>query len=260
MLIWLNIECRLWRMICAMQQIILMASSDVNEAVHSARLLEGAIANLPIFNDMPQHQIAEIASLSRRQIFKRGVVIFRRGERLPGVIAIAYGLVKLTVGSLAREERTVCFVGANETFGEEAALLDRPSPVNAVTLADSMIVVIPQRCMVNMFNRNPAFVRNLTGAFADRFLGQMAELEASHQQSSVLRLAHYLNSLAEPGDVSGSWTVRLPVSKTALAARFGITKETMSRLLRDLADRGLIAVARHNISILDRTGLVKMAD
>jgi hypothetical protein len=46
------------------------------------------------------------------------------------------------------------------------------------------------------------------------------------------------------------------VSKTVLAARLGMKKETLSRLLQRLARRGVIEVTRRDITILDRAGLV----
>jgi CRP-like cAMP-binding protein len=49
------------------------------------------------------------------------------------------------------------------------------------------------------------------------------------------------------------------VSKTVVAARLGVKKETLSRLLRELADDGVIAVAQRNIAILDRARLAQVA-
>ena len=73
------------------------------------------------------------------------------------------------------------------------------------------------------------------------------------------RLAGYLDSLAEPQAGNGGWIVHLPVSKTAVAARLGVTKETMSRLLRELARRSVIAVSRREIIIVDRALLSQIA-
>jgi len=61
------------------------------------------------------------------------------------------------------------------------------------------------------------------------------------------------------GNGNGTHTVRLPVSKTLVAARLGITKETLSRLLRSLAERRLIEVSQREIAILDRAALSEMA-
>ena len=151
------------------------------------------------------------------------------------------------------------FVGANDSFGEEWALLDRTSPVDAVALADSMIAVIPRRPLLCLLQRHTGFAHSLSRAFADRVIGLLNEFEVSLRQRGIQRLASYLDAVAVPGEAPETWIVRLPVSKTALAARRGVTKETLSRLLRDLADSRLIAAARHEISILNRSGLVEIA-
>lgn len=49
--------------------------------------------------------------------------------------------------------------------------------------------------------------------------------------------------------------MRLPASKTLIASRLDMTKETFSRLLRSLSEQGLIRVARDEITLLDRDGL-----
>jgi CRP-like cAMP-binding protein len=94
---------------------------------------------------------------------------------------------------------------------------------------------------------------------AENYLGLLAEHGATLQQSALQRLAAYLESLAEPNGTPDTWVARLPASKTAVAARLGITKETMSRLLRELANRGLIAVVRREIEIRDRDALASVA-
>ena len=63
------------------------------------------------------------------------------------------------------------------------------------------------------------------------------------------RLAAYLESLAEPGPAP--LRAQLPAAKTVIAARLGITKETLSRLLRAFIEQGLIRVAKRDITILD---------
>ena len=69
-----------------------------------------------------------------------------------------------------------------------------------------------------------------------------------------------VESLAEPQARSASCAVQLPVTKTALAARLGITKETMSRLLREMKDQGYILMDRSTITILDRARLAGIAN
>jgi Mn-dependent DtxR family transcriptional regulator len=67
-----------------------------------------------------------------------------------------------------------------------------------------------------------------------------------------------LESLADAG-APAPVTVRLPATKTVIAARLGVTKETFSRLLRELAQRGLVRIAKREITLLDRAELAQVA-
>jgi len=224
------------------------------------RLLEGIVSNLPLFRNVSPANVALVASQARVEHFRRGALIVQQGAPLPGVIAIAYGLAKLVLPRRKGDERVLRFVGANESFGEAAALLERPCPVDAVALADAMLAVIPVRPLRQLQERDCVFATNLMRALAEGLLGLIADIDANAGRSSTQRLAAYLESLARPDSGAAACAVQLPVTKTALAARLGITKETMSRLLRELKEQRLIAMDRGSITILDRARLAGIAN
>jgi CRP-like cAMP-binding protein len=118
--------------------------------------------------------------------------------------------------------------------------------------------VIPVRPLQQLRERDGRFANNLVGILAEGLLSLVAEVEANSGRSSAQRLAAYLDSLAEPQSGS-TCAVLLPVTKTALAARLGVTKETISRLLRNLREQGLIEMTRRKITILDRVRLAGIA-
>lgn len=223
------------------------------------QLIEGVVSNLPLFRGVGRAHVALVASHARIEHRRRGALIAPQGERLPGVIAIAYGLAKLALPCCNGKEKVLRFVGANESFGEAVALLDRPCSLDVVALADTMFAVIPVRPLQQLQERDITFANNLVRTLAEGQVRLVREIEESSGRNSAQRLAAYLDSLAEPGNGSGACAVQLPVTKTALASRLGITKETMSRLLRDLKAQGLIAMAGGNVTILDRARLAGIA-
>ena len=223
------------------------------------RVLEGVLASLPIFQHVGRQQIRTVATLSRIRYVRRGAVLCRQHEHLAGVIAVGYGGMKLALGRPDGEERVVRFLKPNETFGECSVLLERPCPVDVVALEDSMIVEIPAAPLHRLIALDPRFAGNVVRSMAEKFLDLLAELESSVHKSALQRLAAYLESLAEPNGRTGAWIARLPASKTAVAARLGFTKETMSRSLRELAKRGLIAVTQREIEVRDLKALARIA-
>ena len=222
----------------------------------NGRLIEGMIANLPIFRQAVRVNLAQLAQTARPRELRRGETVCRRGEHIDGVFALAYGLVKLTFGR-EDEEKVLRLVGPGETFGEEAVFLDRPSPVEASALADSMIITIPTASLLALIERDPRFARAMIGSLSLRMQGLVADVEAGALQSGMQRVAGYLDSLAEPG--CAQTIVHLPATKTIVAARLGITKETFSRLLHELAEQKIVAVCKRDVELLDRTRLAAIA-
>jgi CRP-like cAMP-binding protein len=224
------------------------------------KLLDGVISNLPAFRQLPQKDLDTLATHSQLRESRRGAVIVARGERMPGVIALAYGSAKLALRRANGEEKVVRLLGPGEHFGLEAALLDRPCPVHLVALSNSLVATIPPVPLLRMMEHDASFARCVARELAERMLELISELEASLQQGGLQRLACYLNSLARPNGQPGPWIARLPVTKTTVAARLGVKKETLSRMLRELAVRGLIAVSGPEVAILDRVGLARLVD
>ena len=242
--------------------------------MHTQRLIEGVVSNLKVFREASPRQIGDMGKHCWVVSLRRGDAIAKRGAPMPGVFAIAYGSIKLVLRSQDNEERVLRLVGPGETFGEATALLGRASRYDALALAESKLVVIPSAAILALVDRDPRLARGLVNSLAERSLVLLDEVETAclrrGAQRLAQRLASYLDSLVVAngngngngngsGNGNGAHTVRLPVSKTLVAARLGITKETLSRLLRSLAERRLIEVSQREIAILDRAALSEMA-
>jgi CRP-like cAMP-binding protein len=219
-------------------------------------LLEGVIANMPMFRQVARPNLAELARHARVQHVRRGGTVCRRGEMMNCFFGLAYGLVKLSLRADGGDEKVLRLVGPGETFGEALVFRERPNPLDAVALADTMLVVFPAQAVNALVERDPNFARGLLSALSERMHNMVAEVEASTLLSARQRVVAYLDSLAANGSAG---RVRLPATKTVIAARLGVTKETFSRLLRELANQGLIAVDKRDIVLRDRARLADIA-
>ena len=227
--------------------------------LHELRFIEGVVGNLALFGEAEPAQVANIARQGWTLQARRGDLLARRGERLPGMFIVAYGLAKLAMRGKEGGERVLRLVGAGQTFGEATALLGLAARYEALALVDARLVVLPTASLFALVDREPRFGRALSRLLAERNFELLGEMEAATVQRSLQRLATYLGSLADYAVAAGGRAVQLPVSKTVVAARLGIKKETLSRLLRQLARDGIIAVSRREISILDPAGLNRVA-
>ncbi len=195
-------------------------------------------------------QAAKLEKHCKSLNVRRGEPICRRGDRLPGAFAVVSGTVKLALHG-HDEERVLRIVGEGETFGEAVSVLSKPSPYDASALSDAELVAVPPAAMWSLLRRDARFAKALVTKLAESVLEMLSELEAATTQRSAQRLATYLESLARLDGSHGPCTVKLPVSKTVVAARLGVKKETLSRLLKQFSGDGIIGVTRREIMILD---------
>jgi CRP-like cAMP-binding protein len=129
--------------------------------------------------------------------------------------------------------------------------------VDAVALVDTMLAAVPAADLFSLIDADPRFARALLASLSQRMQALVSDFEAATLHGAEERLAAYLESLAPPGPQP--CTVRLPAAKTVIASRLGMTKETLSRLLHELAQAGLIRVQKAEIALLDRARLRRAA-
>lgn len=243
---------------CGNATIAGMRTRNDPKAMRDQQLIVGVVAGTALLRGASPVQISAMARHCWTIEARRTDLIASLGERLPGVFALAYGTVKLAFRQ-ADEERVVRLVQAGQTFGEATALLGRGAGYEARALTDCKVVVIPSTALFSLIDRDPRTARQVLHTLAQRYLDLVAELESVTMRRGAQRLASYLASLTEPcirnGGQNRACTVRLPASKTLIASRLDMKKETLSRLLRALADRGLIEVTQRDITILDPEGL-----
>jgi CRP-like cAMP-binding protein len=224
----------------------------------SIKLVEDVLGKLPMFRRVasaPLHRLARHAQLRRAA---KDTLLYERGDPATGCYALVHGLVKLSLCAPDGAEKVLRLVGAGETFAESVMFDQQPQPVNALVLADSQLVFLPAQALYDLLDHDRAFVRALLGSLSQRIHRLIADIEAYSLNSGTQRIAAYLYALADPSGPAPA-RVRLPANKTVIASRLGITKETFSRLLHELAAQGLVEVSRREIVLPDPRRLAELA-
>ncbi len=215
---------------------------------------QAALANLPLFRQLTTAQLGQIAQGTRIVRATRGDLLFRKGDAPSGFYLIVYGQVKLALSSHDGVEKVLQLFGPGQSFGEAVMFLERPYPVHAACLVDSLLLLVPQRPVFDAIDANPDFSRRMLGGLSARLHELVTDVEAYSMRSAAQRLVGYLLNLSEsesePQALPES-TVSLPTSKHVVASRLNLTPETLSRLLHTLAADDLISVDGRAVTIRD---------
>jgi len=210
------------------------------------------MANLPLFKELGPAELERITGGTTELHVPRGEVVFNRGDPCNGFHLVVYGQVKLAFVSSQGAEKIVEVIGPGYSFGEALMFMDKPYIVMAQTLADSMLVHVSKRVIFDELERDPALARKMLAGLSQRLHSLINDLESFALQSATERVIGYLLRQDEQGPRTGDGHVlTLSTPKAVVASRLSVTPEHFSRILHDLAERGLIEVDGRAIRIAD---------
>jgi CRP-like cAMP-binding protein len=187
-----------------------------------------------------------------------GELLLTRGQRGDWVTHVQSGRVGLGLVDQGRLEHPLGALEGPFWLEATAAVLDKPSVVDAVAETAVEMVRVPLPVFREWFEALPRAAREVMHdvALAHR---QQTELAVSRlAKDAEARCAEWLLRNAEPVE-PGSMAVLLRQHKRLIAAHLGIAPETLSRVLRHLREQSLISGTGRVLKLLDVGGLRTLA-
>ncbi|GAB2876755.1 Crp/Fnr family transcriptional regulator [Uliginosibacterium flavum] len=214
--------------------------------------VRGLLSRLPLFAVVDAESLDRIAETVGEHRLVRGEVLFRQNDPCDGFYVVVHGQIKLAVTSPNGNEKVLEIIPARMSFGEAVMFLDRPFPVAAEALTDSLVLSIPREPVQELIDTNKLFARKMLAGLSVRLHSLVKDVEGYALRSSSQRLIGYLlGEAGEGGLAQGALEIDLPTSKQVLASRLSVTPETFSRILHTLSSAGLVEVDGKTIRVPD---------
>jgi CRP/FNR family transcriptional regulator len=210
----------------------------------------------PIFSQIRQEDLLELARHSLLREFSDGRMLFRAGDRAEGFYIVAEGAIEVFRGSAHRREQTLHVFGEGEVCGEVPLFSGSTYPASARARGSLKALVVPGDVFFDLAHRHPDMLLEMLAVLSRRLRGFadiIAELSLKDVQQ---RLGSYLLDLSRKQD---DRTFRLDASKGRVAAQLGTIQETLSRALAKMASRGWIEVHGKTITIKDVEAIEEMS-
>jgi CRP/FNR family transcriptional regulator len=202
-----------------------------------------------------------LVDMARRVTFATGTLVFRQDDPCPGIYCVGSGVIRVYRIGAGGKEHTLHMAGAGQTFAEVAVIGGFPCPAFAEVTQAAQCALLPAPAVLAMLREEHAFclellvgmshwVRHLTGLLEDITL-----------RDASGRVARHLLQAGQ--DVRGrdSGLVGLAGLKKHIASHLNLTSETFSRVLRKLADAGLVElVDEKRLRIVDRKALEGLSE
>jgi len=216
------------------------------------------IAAIPIFNGLPEDQIAAVKQIALEKKVNKGEILFSEGDEGKGFFVIAEGRLKVFKVSPEGKEQILHILGPGQPFGEVSVFAGQRFPANAQALEKTLVLFLPRAAIVNLIAANPSLALNMLAVMSIKLRQFAVQIENLSLKEMPARLSSYLIFLAEEQDADD--VVTLNISKGQLASILGTIPETLSRIFARLSGQNLIRVEGKKITLLDRSGLEDLAD
>lgn len=221
------------------------------------------LRKVPLFSGLDTEDLNALASIVTRKEYAKKDTLFHQGDPGEEFMILTEGSVKVELMNAEGKELTLTILTPYQFLGELALLDDVPRSATVVSMEQSVLLSINKRDFARVLENYPRMsipmlrqltrrVRVLTDDIAS-----MAFLDSySRVTRKILNLAEEMGQ--EAGD--GHILIDRPLTHQQLANLVGTTRETVTKILNEMKDNGLLDIRRHRITILDREELVARAD
>ena len=196
---------------------------------------------------------AQLAAIAPRLV-PRGTVVFRAGDEARAFFIVLAGRIAVTITAPTGREILLYEVAGGETCVQTtlALLGDRRYEGEARVAEDAEAIVIPRQAFDRLMVESATFRSFVFASFGRRLSDVIHLLEKVAFLPVESRLAALLLLRAGGG-------ATVAATHQELAAAIGSAREVVSRRLDLLRDRGIVALARGQVTIRDRRALEAIA-
>ncbi len=210
------------------------------------------LAGFALFDGLPPDSRVALARACSSRAFTARQVICDLDTPDRDVMFIVAGTV--TVSSYSRSGREIAFaeLGVGDYFGEIAAIdgLRRSAVVSGKT--DGLLVVMPAVRFRALLSDQPDIAWRVMMRLTSLIRASNERVQSFSTQSVTQRLCLELLGLCKPCPaVPGSQVVHPLPTQAELGSRIGASRETVARVLLDLAQDGLVVRKGRTLTIPD---------
>jgi CRP-like cAMP-binding protein len=213
-----------------------------------------------LLEGVPSEDVQRLLQLARRRTFRRGEVVFHRGDPADSMHLVAKGRFAIRVITPLGDQATIAVRGPGESFGEMALVGEkegRAATVEALEEAETFCVYETE--FARLRREHPSvneFLIRLLGTEVRIMNERLLEALYLPVERRVLRRLSELTRLY-PAD--GDEVVQIPLTQEQLAGLAGTSRATVNAVLGDAQARGLVELRRGKVRIVDRAGLAARA-
>lgn len=221
-------------------------------------LINFQLENMDLFNKISKETKEALSDFGEIKCFVKGSHIFRDKEKVNKVYIVYSGKVALYKLNESAQKKVVFILGKNSIINA-VVLDDLPASINCEVFEKAEILAFDKVRFEEVMKKDFELTKIVISSLTIKVRRLYRQLKNSTPIKVEKRVAAKLWKLSKDYgvNVENGTLIDLNVSITYLADMFGAPRETISRALKLLQEKGLIIFEKKKIIIKDRDKLSK---
>jgi CRP-like cAMP-binding protein len=207
------------------------------------------LRRVPLFSLLTVAQAEVISGAVIKRRFKRGEALVEQGQKSNALFILLTGRARVMTSDSRGREVILATLAQGDYLGEMSIIDNEPhsATVRAEVQTDVLMLGRAEfaRCLTENASMSLVVMRGLVKRLrhADRKIESLALLDVYG------RVAHALLDFAVP-DAQGQLVIKDKISRQDLAKMVGASREMVSRVMKDLEERGFIEALPSGVTVL----------
>ena len=222
-----------------------MNSIDGATGVSGGRPVRLLLQNISLFSGLTEAQLEQIAQIATLRQEPRNKTLVFVGSDADLFFAIIQGSVKVMNRDPDGHEVILSVLRAGDSFGEMGLIDDQQRSADVVTNESCDLLVIRRADFKRVLSENRDICWNVMKVLIRRLREANDKIESLALMDVYGRVAKLLLDMSE--SENGIRVVKRKITKLDMAKMVGASREMVSRVMRDLEQRGVIRSEQERI-------------
>jgi len=209
------------------------------------------IKDIVLFSGLENKELERIENVMTIKTYPKNSMIVLEEEFGDTVYIVRTGTIKITRLNDEGKEVILALMGSGEFFGELAALDGEARSANALAQEECQLFLLHRSDFIDLLKHNPKISFTLLSEMAKRIRHSDQQIEALSLDDAEHRIGVCILNLAEDNGVirKGQVTIQKLPFQQDIANMAGTSRETVSRVLKLLEEKGLVTKSGHTLTI-----------
>lgn len=210
-----------------------------------------------VFKALTKKELDDVYEHRYDTTFRPGEVIAKQGSPISNVVSLSHGLVKLVLETQGKPDIMLSILKPTTIITSPGMFLDNRYHFSVISLTDTKACFISMDIVRQLFGRNQEFARRFHRNVGERSILLLERFRNIVHKNMAGRLADAILYLHH--EVYNQLVFKMDLSRTDLSEYTNMTKESLSRILKEFKEEGIFDLSGSDAKILNIERLEQIA-